>query len=205
MSDAGEQARAVINEYRRRLGMGPLDWSDPVQVNHGVTVVAECIAAALTALETANAESWRDWKKLVDDYALANKTLCEQRDTLKAEVERLRGEQRGAPRKVESCDLCEEPIGEKWEWVDEGWSLACASCLAKIRAATSAEAVKALVDALAFYADPATYFAIGFLPDPPCGDFMDDFDATELGEKPGKAARAALAAYDRAQAQKDQG
>jgi hypothetical protein len=29
--------------------------------------------------------------------------------------------------------------------------------------------------ALEFYADPATYHAIAFLPDPPCGDFVGDF------------------------------
>jgi hypothetical protein len=50
------------------------------------------------------------------------------------------------------------------------------------------------VKALGFYADPGTYAAIGFLPDPPCGDFLDDFEDTELGRKPGKRARAALAA-----------
>ena len=47
---------------------------------------------------------------------------------------------------------------------------------------------------LAFYADPDTYFAIGIFPDPPNGPFMDDFSKTaELGHKPGKRAREALA------------
>lgn len=57
------------------------------------------------------------------------------------------------------------------------------------------QAEKALilaVEALQFYADPATYFAVGFLADPPAGDFVQDFDETDLGEKPGKAARIAL-------------
>lgn len=50
-----------------------------------------------------------------------------------------------------------------------------------------------LREALEFYADPETYFAIGFFPDNPAGDFMDDFEETEeLGFKPGKRARAAL-------------
>jgi len=54
-----------------------------------------------------------------------------------------------------------------------------------------------LREALDFYADPDTYFAIGFFPDPPCGDFMDDFSTTEyIGEfqvkRPGKRARLAL-------------
>ena len=46
--------------------------------------------------------------------------------------------------------------------------------------------------ALEFYADPATYFAIGFFPDPPCGDFAADTSETHLGMKPGKRARALL-------------
>lgn len=49
-----------------------------------------------------------------------------------------------------------------------------------------------LQQVLAFYADPETYFAIGFFPDPPNGDFMEDFSETELGRKPGKRARVAL-------------
>lgn len=52
----------------------------------------------------------------------------------------------------------------------------------------------AIIKALEFYADPETYFAIGFFPDPPCGPFMEDFSKTEeLGNKPGKMAREALA------------
>jgi hypothetical protein len=58
------------------------------------------------------------------------------------------------------------------------------------RASESAERrEKELREALEFYADPETYFAVGFFPDPPCGEFMDDFD----GQRPGKRARAALA------------
>jgi hypothetical protein len=53
---------------------------------------------------------------------------------------------------------------------------------------------KGLREALEFYADPDTYFAVGIFPDPPCGNFMDDFSDTELGRKPGKRARAVLAA-----------
>ena len=54
-----------------------------------------------------------------------------------------------------------------------------------------------LTQALGFYASPETYFAIGFFPDPPCGDFVDDFsedydhDFME-GPRPGKRAREAL-------------
>lgn len=47
--------------------------------------------------------------------------------------------------------------------------------------------------ALDFYADPGTYFAIGFFPDLPCGEFIKDFSATpDLGNKPGKKARKAI-------------
>ena len=50
-----------------------------------------------------------------------------------------------------------------------------------------------LLDAIHFYADPETYFAISLIPDPPCGDFIEDFSETpELGMKPGKKAREAL-------------
>ena len=52
-------------------------------------------------------------------------------------------------------------------------------------------------EALEFYANPQTYVAIGFWPDSPCGDFMDDFsddhgDETADGFRPGKRARSAL-------------
>ena len=55
--------------------------------------------------------------------------------------------------------------------------------------------------ALAFYADPDTYFAIGIFPDPPCGDFMEDYsehgsdDYPHGDQRPGKRAREALAAW----------
>lgn len=48
------------------------------------------------------------------------------------------------------------------------------------------------LEAVEFYADPDTYFAIGIFPDPPCGDFIEDFSETELGYKPGRMAREAL-------------
>lgn len=54
-----------------------------------------------------------------------------------------------------------------------------------------------LVDALKFYADPNTYFAIGFFPDAPCGQFIKDFsddhgDSESEGHRPGKLARKVL-------------
>lgn len=53
--------------------------------------------------------------------------------------------------------------------------------------------IKQLESALAFYADPDTYFAIAFIADQPCGDFVDDVSKTlELGMKPGRRAREVL-------------
>jgi hypothetical protein len=53
-----------------------------------------------------------------------------------------------------------------------------------------------LREALGFYADPDTYFAIAFAFDNPCGDFADDFTEDHGGDydrpMPGKRARAAL-------------
>ena len=60
------------------------------------------------------------------------------------------------------------------------------------KSAIRKELVDALVDALDYYADPETYFAILFLSDPPCGDFMNDFDQTSLGWKPGAKARSVI-------------
>jgi len=45
------------------------------------------------------------------------------------------------------------------------------------------------LDVLEYYSLPETYFAIGFLPAPLCGDFINDFSETKLGIKPGKRAR----------------
>lgn len=64
-----------------------------------------------------------------------------------------------------------------------------------------------LIEALEFYADPETYFAISAVGDPPCGDFLRD--VAELSEEDqewwddyrpgggyyGKKAREALAAW----------
>lgn len=46
--------------------------------------------------------------------------------------------------------------------------------------------------ALFFYASPSTYMAIGFFPDRPCGELMEDFGETYAGRKPGARARKAL-------------
>lgn len=57
----------------------------------------------------------------------------------------------------------------------------------------AADLIDALVEALEFYADPDSYFAIGFWSDPPCGPFIEDFEEFDDGRwKPGKLAREAL-------------
>jgi len=50
--------------------------------------------------------------------------------------------------------------------------------------------LKSAIEIIAFYGDPDTYFAVGFFPDRPCGEIMEDFSETlEDGEKPGRKAR----------------
>jgi hypothetical protein len=68
--------------------------------------------------------------------------------------------------------------------------------LLRLQAAQQREA--ALADALAFYADPDTYFAWSFIADQPAGDWGDDFDYDEEygRDTPGKRARAAIAGRD---------
>ncbi len=56
-------------------------------------------------------------------------------------------------------------------------------------------------EVLEFYGDPDIYIAIAFLSDPPCGEFMDDFDEQEnaagnVRPMPGKRARAFLAGQE---------
>ncbi|MDD5649734.1 MAG: hypothetical protein PHF86_04840 [Candidatus Nanoarchaeia archaeon] len=58
--------------------------------------------------------------------------------------------------------------------------------------ADNSEMMKELIEALCFYADPDTYFAIGFFPDLPCGEFIKDFDESK---KPGARARSVIKKY----------
>ena len=48
------------------------------------------------------------------------------------------------------------------------------------------------MDALTFYGDPDTYWAIGFVCDRPCGDLRKDFEIIDGRARPGKRARRAL-------------
>ena len=53
-------------------------------------------------------------------------------------------------------------------------------------------ALQIAVETLAFYMSPDTYHAIAFIPDPPCGEFMDDFKKVDGRARPGKRARLAF-------------
>ena len=66
---------------------------------------------------------------------------------------------------------------------------------------TDQEKIEKLADALWFYADPDTYFAIGFFSDKPCGEFIDDFSDDHGFNQydramPGKLARQVLKETD---------
>jgi hypothetical protein len=47
-------------------------------------------------------------------------------------------------------------------------------------------------EALDFYGDPETYYAVAVIPDPPCGDFVNDFSEVDGVLRPGKRAREVL-------------
>jgi len=83
------------------------------------------------------------------------------------------------------------PHPMSWTWLEPGQLKLICQAIAK--QAAQSERVRA---ALMFYANPETYFAIGFFPDPPCGKFMEDFSDTgpSYGQRPGKRAREALEA-----------
>lgn len=73
----------------------------------------------------------------------------------------------------------------------------CFACLLdRLRKSLSSDCGKAMLDviaALEFYANPDTYFVIGFFPGHPCGDFIDDFSVVDDVARPGKIARATIA------------
>lgn len=62
-----------------------------------------------------------------------------------------------------------------------------------LRKHTDRELILKLVNALNFYGDPETWFAVLLFPDPPNGPIMEDFSKTPVyGVKPGKRARRVL-------------
>jgi hypothetical protein len=67
-----------------------------------------------------------------------------------------------------------------------------ADAFADDRESADKKRIKVLTRALMFYASPDTYFGVGFFPDSPAGDIMNDFSETHAGAKPGKTARKAM-------------
>lgn len=73
-----------------------------------------------------------------------------------------------------------------------------------VRKACTPEVVEQLVEALMFYADPDTYFAVMVYGDSPCGEFVDDIgeivyvdendQEIDREQRPGKLARETLSA-----------
>jgi hypothetical protein len=88
-------------------------------------------------------------------------------------------------RQREATKAAEAEVVKERAWVEDGGNW-------EDRALAAERSLAEAVGALEFYADPETYFAWGFISDPPCGDFGDDFSETELGVKPGKRARSTL-------------
>lgn len=70
--------------------------------------------------------------------------------------------------------------------------------IAAISYADATPREKLLADALAYYADPMTYFGIAMIGDAPHGDFLEDFEKYpfpgdySIQDKPGRRAREAL-------------
>ena len=52
------------------------------------------------------------------------------------------------------------------------------------------------ISVLKFYASPDTYLAIGFFPDHPCGEFIEDFTICDGRARPGKRAREIFHKYN---------
>ncbi len=89
--------------------------------------------------------------------------------TVDAEVERLEKAFYGQESDIEEllCPLLGIPKSPDYGWITgdhTGFTLVM----------ELAKKFKALEEALEFYADPDSYFAIGIFPDRPCGPFADD-------------------------------
>ena len=158
-----------------------------------VEAVLAHIATAVAALETENAELRRERDALLTgdagrDPSIAGtwtlpgfvKELIKERDTLKAAVDRLRGEQ---DRLYTEINLTNARLSEE---------------NARLRDATSAEAGK-VVEAARELAGAAHHKFPG---DVHKGQYIE---FTKRWDSAREELDAALAAYDRAQAQKDQG
>lgn len=160
-------------------------------------VVQEAAYLAAAAHEGPSDMTTADYSTLVDRSVQEVSGLLEQLEAAQAEAELKRIETHHANAKRQSI---EEQL--------EVWKTGCDEYIAQRnqemqRATRLEEQNETLREALAFYADPETYFAIAFMADPPCGEFADDFEELDgaLGHpdggawtKPGKRAREAYAA-----------
>ena len=117
----------------------------------------------------------------------AHKELEQERDAARTEVAALTRWKAEATAVIESWEQVHRLLGSPGR-------------IGESKASATYDAVAGLRGVLEFYADPATYHAIAFWTDPPCGDFVEDF-SEDHGDPfydramPGKAAREALAPW----------
>lgn len=137
--------------------------------------VGDELAAKLTDLER-ELETWRKRYDALDERE--NKLSAEHFAALAKNAE-LRAD-----------------LEAKTAMTDEYFEVLCNICTesadTQAKLTASEARCEKLLGAVQFYAAPETYFAVGFIADKPCGDFMDDFDETVFGVKPGKLARNTL-------------
>ena len=136
------------------------------------------IGAATDVIDALKAED----KRLREACARTNDIICQILGPALG-FPRYCDDQKNFPGATAEDGVCTGP------WVAEDLASLAAERIAKLMRDR-----EALGEALGFYADPETYFAIVFIPDRPCGEFIDDFsddyghpDLT--GHRPGKLAR----------------
>lgn len=145
---------------------------------------------------------------LIDQLAAGNTTKRELQ--LERQLKTLQGDTLHPENMCERCggrNITWHTDDDLWNKYSNGTSVLCPICFAKAcedqgiggswrltqeRYDQQRTVIDGLVEALEFYAAPETYFAIGFFADRPCGEFIHDFEETELEVKPGKRARTAL-------------
>lgn len=88
---------------------------------------------AIAALQECGWLSMREADDLKTQLAAAQaarEALTQERDRWKARCQTYGRRFATKEQPCDCCDLCAEPVGEgQWEWVEEGWSLACKKCL----------------------------------------------------------------------------
>jgi hypothetical protein len=144
-------------------------------------------------IETAEATGKQ---RLLDEHEarVAAEAEAEKAEERLKEVERQRDNANAA---------LEEAEQRAHRWKDEAQRAGAEADKAEAALADRDRQVRELRDALAFYADPDTYFAIGFAGDSPCGEFLEDLEEIGGAPRPGKRARAALTQPSSAPLQQD--